>query len=443
MYSSQDEDKPNIDDVQKLQQFRSNAIANGINVSLPPGLRRQAYNVDTTYNLSREDFKCFINHAPELMMSVPEIQRRAKPKYLQTSATAETSMADVMSDPVHGDYLSAWLQYPPQNAWGSRKTDKDVPPTRGAGAYKDKIGYLSLPGEIRNRIMWFALVPGDVFPSHESRPSNRRGSRASLPACQLIATCRQAYLEGHESFYSHNTFHLAPGRLSASIKYFASLRPEHQCLISSFCIDFSILDLAPSVIDEIEQAYQKKLRPGGKPLESHGRHLVTQYVLETLRSVWIEKIVAIGKTLGIKRVELRRISIALPDLLDVHLPPYKRYNIVKKALIMEGPGIASLLNPLDLVMSRKGWDSMYLLHDSHCRWDDKIQLLLDDMLSRAESVITARLVNFEVDGVGGWGYFKEWLRHLENCATEEYTYSQVDEDLWNKKRGWHAGRRSQ
>ena len=435
----QDEDKSKIDYVRKLLQFRSNANANGITVSLPPGLRGQTCTVNTAFEVPPADPKCLINHARELVVGAPEIQRRVEPKYLQTSATAETSMADVMSGPVHGNYLGGWLQYPTQNACGPKKIDKNVPQPIKAKAYKHKIGYLSLPGEIRNRIMWFALVPGEVFPSHKTQPRNQRGSRKYMPGCQLLATCRQVYLEGYESFYSLNAFHLPRGPLSASIKYFGSLKPEHQCLISRFCIDFSILDLTPSVITSIEEVLLgSKVCYTEMPSANREIGVVTRCILNALRDLWIEKIIAVGKTFGIKCVELRRIPVVLHDLFGAHMP----YTIARKALIMEGPGIASRLNPLDLVMSRNGWDSLYFVQDSRCRWDDKILWLLEEMLMDVELIITATLIHHEADKDGGWEQFKHWLRHIDNSASEECTCSQVDEEFWNEEKGWHAGHRS-
>ena len=435
----QDEYNSKIDNVRKCQQFISIAIANGITVSPPPGLNCEAHMADIAYKFAPEGGQSFINRAQNLVADAREIQYRGKPKYLQAMATAETSQAYFGSGPLRGNYFGGSLQYPVQNARVPKKANKNVRRLMKAKAYKHKIGYLSLPGEIRNRIMGFALVPGDVFPTHKTKPINRRGSRAFMPGCHLLATCRQAYLEGYESFYSLNTFHLARGRLSASIKYFAGLRPEHQCRICRLCIDFSLLDLTPSVIDGIEQAhFENTLHPSWNTLENRGHHVVTRYVLEALRNLWIEKIIAVGKTLGIKRVELRGVPIALYDLgFGTHMG----YNIASKALIMEGPGIARLLNPLDLVMSCRGWDSMFLLHDSQCRWDDKIRELLDDMLSSIEFIVTAKLLKHEVNGVGGWESFKYWLRHLAYTAAEEYTTLQVDEDLWDEKKGWHAGHR--
>ena len=442
MSSLQDEDNSQIDNLRKCQQFIWNATANGISVSLLPGLNSEANIVNTGYkSVPKADLKSFINRSQDSISGAREIQYRGQPKYLQTKATSGTSIVDLMSDPVNGEYFRGWLQYPTENARAQKKTNKDFPRPTKTNPYKHKIGYLSLPGEIRHKIMWFALFPGELFPSHKTQPVNLRGSRAFMPGCQLLATCRQAYLEGCESFYSFNTFHLPRGRLSTSIKYFASLKSEHQCLISRFCIDFSILDLTPSVMARIEQAYfENELDPWRVPLQSRAYDVVTPYVLYALRDLWVEKIIAVGKTLGIQRVELRGVPIALHDPGS---GTHRTYNIATKALIMEGPGIARLLKPLDLVMSCKGWDSMYLLHDSQCRWDEKIHWLLDDMLSSIEFIVKAKLIKHEVNGRGGWEYFKEWLRNLENSPAEDCTYLQVGEELWNEKKGWHTGHRSQ
>ena len=94
-------------------------------------------------------------------------------------------------------------------------------------------------------IAQYALVPGCIYPSVKSQLVNYREEKLFAHGCQLLATCRQVYLEGFRIFYGRNTFHLAPGPLSASTQYFAKLNPVHGNLIERVSIDFSINNLTP------------------------------------------------------------------------------------------------------------------------------------------------------------------------------------------------------
>ena len=78
-----------------------------------------------------------------------------------------------------------------------------------------KLSYFSLPGEVRNKIMDLVLVHGDVHPYRpiskvDTHEPDSAANVISQPGIQLIATCKQAYKEGHVLFYSSNTFHLPP-----------------------------------------------------------------------------------------------------------------------------------------------------------------------------------------------------------------------------------------
>ena len=79
---------------------------------------------------------------------------------------------------------------------------------------KEKIGFFSLPAELRNKIIDLVLVPGVVYlwlpPWATLKPlmanTSTRG-RFRIGA-QLLATNRQAYTEGRAKYYSMNRFHL-------------------------------------------------------------------------------------------------------------------------------------------------------------------------------------------------------------------------------------------
>ncbi|KAG7002439.1 hypothetical protein G7Y79_00027g061310 [Physcia stellaris] len=175
---------------------------------------------------------------------------------------------------------------------GSRVSSVCPPPAK---APKAKIAYMDLPGEIRNRIMDFALVPGHIYFSTKSQPIDCKNSPIFVPACQLLATCRQAYNEGYVSFYNRNVFHLAPGPFLASAEYFLRLRWKHQHLIGKISIEMSVIDLTPSVLKTIEIAFYQNQR---QSIARADNALVVCYIMNALRDLWTEKI---ANTRDVKR----------------------------------------------------------------------------------------------------------------------------------------------
>lgn len=71
---------------------------------------------------------------------------------------------------------------------------------------------------------------------------------SSLPAYQILATCKQAYQEGFARFYTKNTFFLPPGSVEHAIIYFNGLAPQTRAMIKKIGIRFTVEDLVPTEI---------------------------------------------------------------------------------------------------------------------------------------------------------------------------------------------------
>lgn len=142
--------------------------------------------------------------------------------------------------------------------------------------------YTSLPAEIRNAIMEYALIPGDVYPSpKEPKPTSTHSSRKLLravfkrppptfktktggadhpvaattpkqPGFHLLTTCKEAYQDGHYMFYTLNTFHLPAGSARDADTWLTHLPPHHRSLIKSAALTFSLADLTPAVLVEMD-----------------------------------------------------------------------------------------------------------------------------------------------------------------------------------------------
>ena len=160
-----------------------------------------------------------------------------------------------------------------------------------------KLSFFSLPGEIRNKIMNLVLVPGDVYPH---TPVPKISTRVPISAAnvesrsgvQLIATCRQAYNEGHALFYSSNTFHLPA---TETFEWSDRLQPKHKYLIKRISITIGPNELDASMISHIKETYIFRIsnpsefrdEPEGV-LEAH-YNTIEQAVLNTLGKAWNSK----------------------------------------------------------------------------------------------------------------------------------------------------------
>ena len=173
---------------------------------------------------------------------------------------------------------------------------------------RNQFRYFALPAEIRNQIMEYVLRPGDVYirsakrTSHAQQPENPPSSRlkrilsamATLcrqlscqpqrlvpsdvhlkeqftvqqPGFNLLATCRQAYNDGHYMFYTMNTFHWPPVPSNDPNDWYTNLRPEHRKLIKTICIDLDLVDLMYGCMDIVEDFARR--RYGGRPDDYDG-----------------------------------------------------------------------------------------------------------------------------------------------------------------------------
>ena len=188
--------------------------------------------------------------------------------------------------------------------------------------------YFALPPETRNQIMEYVLIPGDVYirPTNGARhveqapkpkpPSSRlrrfvnsmatlsrqlsgrarrvithsmdlrpkRDFTAQQPGFQLLATCKQAYNEGHHMFYANNTFHLPPGPVNNIDGWYPNLQPKHQKIIRTICIDLSLADLTCGGMDAVEcSAWSRR---GGRPDNNDGQVWSFEAMYQLELRVW-------------------------------------------------------------------------------------------------------------------------------------------------------------
>ena len=87
--------------------------------------------------------------------------------------------------------------------------------------------------------MAYVLRFGRVFikplhlPSCNASPRTKQGVISTKFDSGFLATCRQAYEEGHQRLHSQNTSFLPPGSLQNTVCWEGELRSEHRGLVRS------------------------------------------------------------------------------------------------------------------------------------------------------------------------------------------------------------------
>lgn len=200
----------------------------------------------------------------------------------------------------------------------------------------ERASYLSLPAQIRNKIISYVLLPGDIH----IRVGEQHGVKAkvkhiwdvvlqhfpkgrddrdflkqppSLPGFQVLATCKSIYGLYHERFYAMNTFFLPPGPLDETLKhFFKHVQPEHVNMISRLGITLGLEDLTPAGFKDVED-FMARVRRRCSSLSlgerREGREWADTVHLHLLH-IWYEKIAFLRKMRGLKMVKVVAVGVA-------------------------------------------------------------------------------------------------------------------------------------
>ena len=166
--------------------------------------------------------------------------------------------------------------------------------------------------------MELVLCPGHIyFPpptspnqSPELRPKSHYGF-------QLLATCQQAYEEGHKLYYASNIFHLPPGPFVHTLNILQSIQPMHLDLIKKFVIDLNFVDLWGCDMTQVCSDAVKRMKDVanriGKPLGDHQKDKCIFIAVWTyLLREWEYKVIYMERQLCFHRVNF---------WIEVNVPP--------------------------------------------------------------------------------------------------------------------------
>lgn len=197
--------------------------------------------------------------------------------------------------------------------------------------------YFDLPGEIRNKILQYGLVAGDIYPCGEaSMRARKRKPKAvwdmmyeafglwkfagleglvpkvdkpqrqivtPLPGFQLLATCKQARLEGRSIFYELNTFHLPHGPIQNTLQWIEKIQPESRNMIKKVCITLSIADLTPATLEAFDR--WRWAMDLNHPGVHHDRLVVSDLASYLETRIWREKIEFLKKWKSLETICLK------------------------------------------------------------------------------------------------------------------------------------------
>ena len=328
----------------------------------------------------------------------------------------------------------------------------------------DKIGYFSLPRELRDKIMDNVLVHGNIYiqpsledptpfsmtfpgevesteafrdrvrslhttflgsiielaivkviqlyghvyvhtPSifHAPKPKKTKSEeQGSLPGFQLLATNRRALSECAPIFWSSNTFYLPPGPVCHTRYYFNNVRPQHLALIRRLAIRFSLRDLTERVIMGTEYYTRHQPDSPGRPLQTIPPRGWGKFCAQVLDKIWAEKL-----------FWSRRVRY-LPSLETIHFG----LDATKSVEFHCGEDLLSALHGI-------GWDEQGEFHYYRpaCRVTRSSFCLCEDMATaRCRCRQKVERIVEEI----GWTAFKRWL-----AGKAEYPLKP-----WNDRDNW-------
>ena len=195
-------------------------------------------------------------------------------------------------------------------------------------------------------------MPGDVYPhtpvpNTSTRVPVSAANVQSSSGVQLIATCRQAYDEGHALFYSLNTFHLPA---TETFEWSDRLQSKHKSLIKWIGITIGPNELDASMISRIDKAYRSL---GFKKQVDFD--LLQEAVIDTLEETWDSKMrhVAAWKS-------LEEITLCL--FMDSYIPTsplHHKYTLQHHEHTLRRCEVVANFENVRLWYERPLWDEIF------------------------------------------------------------------------------------
>ena len=181
--------------------------------------------------------------------------------------------------------------------------------------------YYTLPGEIRNKIMEYMFVPGELHlrvPPADARkgirPLNAWRRWHGNTGLAFMGSCRTARQEGLQYYYAQNTFYLPPGDIKATLLFFDVLEPHCAAMIKSLGVQIRITDELLGIFDTAvkEANYYWQAHSGYSVALMQADSLATT-IANKVQQVWLTKLDWIRNCDGYDQIKIqyRRHTITL------------------------------------------------------------------------------------------------------------------------------------
>ena len=227
-------------------------------------------------------------------------------------------------------------------------------------------------------------------------------SNASSPAVNFLATCQQAYKEGHKMYYSENTFHMPPGSLEEMTLLLNNIRPECLAMMKHVELNFSLLDLTPSVLKEVEAnlaktgdkvPYDRQWQTWRLPIPKNAIYL--KLLKDSLRCLWDGKLL------------VARSSFSNLEDLRIRFFAHFSGGGSNSVLILQGRNADGLIGAHP-AMGKDTFDAR-----SDLDLMDSYEKFTGDVAAVAQAMVTSRVLE------KGWRNFKSWLSPESMFALEQ------------------------
>lgn len=199
------------------------------------------------------------------------------------------------------------------------------------------------------------------------------------PVPQLLATCKQTYLEGHGLFYTLNTFYLPRGPTRHTYSYFKTLQQQHKLLMRSIGIRFGLGDLITEDFRIVEA--RVKAHP---------------YYRNNNATLWADHIAPLAMHSFTRKLVFVRTFTTLEHV---------RIETGYAALDLDGTHLKQSLGEVTMYQGNTYWSS-YDSFNSVCSQD--VRRLAGQAYYQLRNTLEHRITHF------GWPTTKVWLQNGAN-----------------------------
>lgn len=224
---------------------------------------------------------------------------------------------------------------------------------------------------------------------------------------QLLATCKQAYREGHHFLYGNNIIHLAPGDLRNTLPRINAIEELNARLgsgygiISHWCVDISLADLDSAVLSYVNVIWDILCRFHAIP-HSGAQEMLRWTIMWALHNIWASKL-AYLRSRCLQYPQQVTIRCNLPYVLC----PEPDFHSFDELIIKADDTLQAFANlrPVQTLFATKRLRRGISIDYGHGSWktiDKEIALFFQLALMRLEGILKRSLPNVGLRSFDPW-----------------------------------------